>query len=546
MGLMALHIAGRGERPIFFYGQQYMGVLEAYLAAAAFRLFGPSLVALRLGTLLMSVAALGVIYLLARRLYSRGLALLCLGLLALGPTEPLLRELWSGGGYSETLFFGSTVMLLGVWLVQTAVPTSSAALSRSQRLLRALAFASWGLAAGLGLWSDLLVLPFVLASGLLLAACWWVRYRASAWVLSWREWRRSALHLAAAAVGLLLGGFPLLVYALTAPNHNPFAGALSVSQSSNAWRGDVLAQVTGQLIGTFAVALPNITGGAAICPLPAGAQWPLAHASAYALACTGLHALWGLGFVGLLALALVASARMLWRARDASASQAMDRDGLIREAGRVALAGAATLCLLLFVESPVAARAPQVDSRYLLGMLIALPVVLAAPWQAAVVRLPLRRFSLRESLRAVTRRVWPARLGLAAVAAAYLLSFGSVLGAIPAAQAMAQQRAALVAHLEHEGVSRVYGEYWTCGWLIFASHERVVCAALNGHLQPDLDRYLPYREQVAAAPDAAYVFPVDSAQAAAFAAKLRGSAEGSRYAREVYAGYVIYRPLPTP
>ena len=40
MGIMGMHIAYNGEHPIFFYGQQYMGSLEAYVAAAFFRLFG--------------------------------------------------------------------------------------------------------------------------------------------------------------------------------------------------------------------------------------------------------------------------------------------------------------------------------------------------------------------------------------------------------------------------------------------------------------------------------------------------------------------------
>ena len=30
MGIMALHIAYHGEHPIFYYGQHYMGTLEAY------------------------------------------------------------------------------------------------------------------------------------------------------------------------------------------------------------------------------------------------------------------------------------------------------------------------------------------------------------------------------------------------------------------------------------------------------------------------------------------------------------------------------------
>src|SRR5690348_6499925 len=35
-GLMARHISERGAHPIFFYGQNYMGAVEAYLAAGAF------------------------------------------------------------------------------------------------------------------------------------------------------------------------------------------------------------------------------------------------------------------------------------------------------------------------------------------------------------------------------------------------------------------------------------------------------------------------------------------------------------------------------
>jgi len=40
MGLMALHIAYRNEHPIFFYGQGYMGSIQAYLGAVFFHIFG--------------------------------------------------------------------------------------------------------------------------------------------------------------------------------------------------------------------------------------------------------------------------------------------------------------------------------------------------------------------------------------------------------------------------------------------------------------------------------------------------------------------------
>src|SRR5438876_3618653 len=55
MGIMAMHIAYNGEHPIFFYGQNYMGTLEAHLAAGFFRLIGSSVFSLRLGPLLLFV-----------------------------------------------------------------------------------------------------------------------------------------------------------------------------------------------------------------------------------------------------------------------------------------------------------------------------------------------------------------------------------------------------------------------------------------------------------------------------------------------------------
>jgi len=63
VGLMARHILVDGARPIFFYGQAYMGSLDAYLVAAGFTLFGEQIWVIRLiqtvlylGTLTSTVA----------------------------------------------------------------------------------------------------------------------------------------------------------------------------------------------------------------------------------------------------------------------------------------------------------------------------------------------------------------------------------------------------------------------------------------------------------------------------------------------------------
>src|SRR5579864_7050721 len=71
MGLMARHIAYLHEFPIVFYGQNYMGALEAYIAAAFFHLFGPSLFTFRLSVILLTLLFFVSIYLLTSALYDK-------------------------------------------------------------------------------------------------------------------------------------------------------------------------------------------------------------------------------------------------------------------------------------------------------------------------------------------------------------------------------------------------------------------------------------------------------------------------------------------
>src|SRR5437588_4611366 len=160
MALMTLHILNRGEHPTFFYGQNYMGSLEAFLGAGLFHLFGPSTFTLRLGLVILFALFLLSIYLLASLLYSKKLALVVLILLSLGSEGMLKQQLLAIGGYPETLLFGALVLLIASWL----------ALSSNRDIappvLRCLVFGCWGLAAALGLWSDLLIAPIVLAAGL--------------------------------------------------------------------------------------------------------------------------------------------------------------------------------------------------------------------------------------------------------------------------------------------------------------------------------------------------------------------------------------------
>ncbi|HLJ33570.1 MAG TPA: hypothetical protein VKU38_07965, partial [Ktedonobacteraceae bacterium] len=116
MGLEAMHIAFRGEHPIFLYGQNYMGMVEAYLGAALFRLFGVSLFNLRLGMILLFTLFLIAMYALTSLIYSKKLALVVLALLCVGTRMTFMTELLTVGGAVETLLFGTLLMLLASWL----------------------------------------------------------------------------------------------------------------------------------------------------------------------------------------------------------------------------------------------------------------------------------------------------------------------------------------------------------------------------------------------------------------------------------------------
>src|SRR5258708_2360324 len=116
MGLVALHITHNGEWPIFYYGQGYMGVIEGYIAAPLFQLFGPSQLALRLGLLWLFPLFAICVYYLTRMLYSRPFALLVVILLATGSKYIFIRELKGIGGYPEIELFAALISLIVAYL----------------------------------------------------------------------------------------------------------------------------------------------------------------------------------------------------------------------------------------------------------------------------------------------------------------------------------------------------------------------------------------------------------------------------------------------
>ncbi len=181
VALMARHIL-RGERPVFFYGQAYLGATDAWLVAASFSIFGESVFAIRIVHILLFAGVAVTTYLLARRyLQSEWGARVALLWLALPPTMLTLYTTATLGGYTETLLFGNILLLMadGQWL-----------LADRWRAGRWLLFGS---IAGFAFYTFPLILIYLIPIGLLLL----YRLRVKAWS-----------DYASALVGFVLGSAP--------------------------------------------------------------------------------------------------------------------------------------------------------------------------------------------------------------------------------------------------------------------------------------------------------------------------------------------------
>src|SRR3979411_3188187 len=92
VGLMARHIAFLGDRPVFYYGQPYLGSLEAFSAAPLFRVFNSSTLLLKLVPSAYSLGFLALSAIMSRRLFGKGAAFATAVYLAMPPS---MWAVWS-------------------------------------------------------------------------------------------------------------------------------------------------------------------------------------------------------------------------------------------------------------------------------------------------------------------------------------------------------------------------------------------------------------------------------------------------------------------
>ena len=167
VGIQAEHIL-RGEHPYYYYGQPYMGSLEAYLMAILFAIAGPSVWMLRAEPILLS---LGVVWLtwklagiladtaqlppFAHQMFKTIAALFA----AISPLYDTVLELRTLGGYIETF-----VLMLCLLIAAFQLTRRWQAGAANKEL--ALRWAGIGFIVGLGYWVNPLIVIAVMAAAI--------------------------------------------------------------------------------------------------------------------------------------------------------------------------------------------------------------------------------------------------------------------------------------------------------------------------------------------------------------------------------------------
>ena len=156
VGIMGRHIL-RGARPVFFYGQYYLGAFEAYLVAAVFGLLGESMTTLRLVPTAFALAWIPLAGLIAARVFGRAAGYLAAALVALPSPFAFQWGFTAWGGHSNVVMILAAVYLLLL------------VLERVDRVR----LAALGFIAGFSLWVNQLAVAYVPVYAYVLAR--WVR-----------------------------------------------------------------------------------------------------------------------------------------------------------------------------------------------------------------------------------------------------------------------------------------------------------------------------------------------------------------------------------
>jgi len=511
VALMARHTL-QGEWPVFFYGQSYMGSLDATLIAAAFALFGQSVLVIRLTQTALFLGIVATTYLLGIRFYrdrwTAGAAVLLMALPTVLVSTYTTATL---GGYGEILLLGNLVLLWG-----HAVLTERADDWR--------AWLGLGAAAGLGFWTSALIVVYLAPVGVLVLARAGLRPRPAVARSETGHSNtghgsigRSGWGSLAAAVAFLVFSGPWWWHNLT---HNWSALRFMLTGTEASGIGIGAVPLTTRLAGMALFGLPALLG----MRFPWSAGYILLPLSALALA---------------VYLAAMAFAVYDWRQK--------------RDTGRTLLLGLGGAFAALFLFSRFGTDA---TGRYFLPL--AVPLALWTGALLADVKVGARQGGEWSVLPRHPQSDLPrpyATLALVYLLGLNLLGNGLAIAQNPpglTTQFDPSNRFdnthddELVTFLLENNVTRGYSNYFVAFRIAFLSQEEIVLSSQLPY-KPDLsynpadDRYPPYPAEVDRAEQVVYITSIHPTLDALLAERL--AAAGVGFAEKQIGPYHIFYDL---
>lgn len=232
VALMARHIL-HGEAPIFFYGQAYMGSLDAWLTAAGFALVGESVWVLRLVQSLLYLGVVLTTILLGKAAFKDKQIGWFAGLLLAIPTVNVsLYTTASLGGYGEILLIGNLILLVGIDL--------------GNRLADEARIGAWkwllfGFLSGFGFWAFGLSLVYSLPVSAILV---WSFVRQ-------KQARQLSRPAGLVVLGAMIGALPWWIYAFQhgfSSLATELLGSAIIGVEGLSWLGQIWQHLTSLLL----------------------------------------------------------------------------------------------------------------------------------------------------------------------------------------------------------------------------------------------------------------------------------------------------------
>lgn len=461
MAIIANDIAYKGKFPQMFYGQDYMGIIEAYLGAIFYHLTGsPSITAIRLGVISLVGLFFFVMYKFISLIYSQKMALTILALMSVGSIPYLSRQTLATGGSAETLLFGALSFFLAAQLSLSYDRLAT----RRTKLLRLLGYTLFGIVVGVGLWSDMVGLPlYAMATLLLLTFCWREIFIMGGWFTG----------LLGGAIGLL----PTIIYTLThSADKNPLAILFGMVGGAPSTATPEQLSLWHKIVETLQVSLPTATSSP-FCPV---IEYPfMGDNTARTLTCGIIQSSWSIGYVLLIIASIsitILALKRLKRNQEGLSEEAQHKTR-VTYVTRLFMLGAAILALVTYINSSGPIDQPGYHARYLVSLVVITPVILAPLWYAAE--------QLRPTLTWAAFRFYGSRVVLGIIA--LILIGGTCIAFIevPRARVANRDRENLVNELAALHISYLYTDYWTCYSLVVASMDTqhpITCAIIDTSL----------------------------------------------------------------